>query len=158
MQPHICSYIYLVFENITIFLRCESLNHCITCTELTPSCCAHNQKEFCDFKNVPCECSSLRLIQIACGLFYWQNKNALLILPVLHKFYWQNKQSLFRQFQPIKRVNGFSVQAIAVAQWANHCATVRATRARFPWRSYLTDLPTSSLCRLTQPSIPPRSE
>ena len=107
MQPHICSYIYLVFENITIFLRCESLNHCITCTELTPSRCAHNQKEFCDFKNVPCECSSLRLIQIACGLFYWQNKNALLILPVLHKFYWQNKQSFSDSFSLSKRLTDF---------------------------------------------------
>ena len=55
---------YLVFENITIFLRCESLNHCITCAALTPSCCAHNpESDFMRFVTwVHIKCNHLNYI------------------------------------------------------------------------------------------------
>ena len=61
-KPQIWSYMYLVLESITILLRCESLNHCITCTALTLPAMHTIQKEFFDFENAPSECSSLRLI------------------------------------------------------------------------------------------------
>ena len=64
-QPQICSYMYLVFENITIFQWCEWLNHSAAHTV---------QKELINFESAVCECSSLRLIQIASELLYRHNK------------------------------------------------------------------------------------
>ena len=69
LQLHISS-----FENITIFQWCELLNHL-----LTPSRSVYNPEKVFFRKNssisrAVCECFSLRLIQIACGLLYRQNK------------------------------------------------------------------------------------
>ena len=70
------------------------VNHCITCTALTPSLCAHNPERIFQFW----ECTmwmfqptiDLDSLLRATGRI----KMLLLILPVLHKFYWQSKQSV----------------------------------------------------------------
>ena len=74
VKPQISSYMYLVFENITMFLWFELLNHCIPNLHWLLPAAYTIQKEICDFENAPCECSSLRLIYIACGPFYRYNK------------------------------------------------------------------------------------
>ena len=53
---------YLVFEKITIFLWCESLNHCIN-TALTPSHCAHNPERIFRFRE-----RAMRMFQCAIDL------------------------------------------------------------------------------------------